>query len=160
MEIRRPLLNLENIPEGRTFLDSIIIVNDSLGNSYLELKNGDEKIATISEGKLLPEIVTSSMQLISINIEELKLSKGGDIYVYKKLPKDEILETKGQYEISIISILRGLLGTAFILLIAFLFSEHKRHIQWKVVGIGIGLQVLVAFLILNPLGIGFLEYFR
>ena len=41
-------LILENIPEGRTFLDSIIVVNDSLGNSYLELKNGDEKIATIS----------------------------------------------------------------------------------------------------------------
>lgn len=153
-------LILENIPEGRTFLDSIIVVNDSLGNSYLELKNGDEKIATISEGKLQPEIVTSSMQLISINNEELKLSKGGDIYIYKKLPKDEILATKGQYEISIASIFRGLLGIAFILLIAFLFSEHKRKIQWKVVGIGIGLQVLVAFLILNPLGIGFLEYFR
>ena len=153
-------LILENIPEGRTFLDSIIVVNDSLGNSYLELKNGDEKIATISEGKLQPEIVTSSMQLISINNEELKLSKGGDIYIYKKLPKDEILTTKGKYEISIVSIFRGLLGIAFILLIAFLFSEHKRKIQWKVVGIGIGLQVLVAFLILNPLGIGFLEYFR
>lgn len=153
-------LILENIPEGRTLLDSIIVVNDSLGNSYLELKNGDEKIATISEGKLQPEIVSSSMQLISINNEELKLSKGGDIYMYKKLPKDEIHATKGQYEISIISVLRGLLGIAFILLIAFLFSEHKRKIQWKVVGIGIGLQVLVAFLILNPLGIGFLEYFR
>jgi concentrative nucleoside transporter, CNT family len=63
-------------------------------------------------------------------------------------------------DISFISILRGLLGITFILLIAFVFSEHKRKIQWKVVGAGLGVQVLVAFLILNPLGIGFLEYFR
>jgi len=63
-------------------------------------------------------------------------------------------------DISLISILRGLLGITFILLIAFVFSEHKRKIQWKVVGAGLGVQVLVAFLILNPLGIGFLEYFR
>jgi len=63
-------------------------------------------------------------------------------------------------DISIISILRGLIGIAFILFLAFLFSEKKRNIPWKVVGIGLGVQLLLAFLILNPLGISFLEYFR
>jgi CNT family concentrative nucleoside transporter len=60
----------------------------------------------------------------------------------------------------LISILRGLIGIAFILLVAFLFSEHKKKIPWKVVGIGIAIQILLAFLILNPLGISFLDYFR
>ncbi len=63
-------------------------------------------------------------------------------------------------EVSIISILRGLIGIILILSIAFIFSEKKNNIQWKVVGIGLGAQVLLAFLILNPFNISFLDYFR
>ena len=36
-------------------------------------------------------------------------------------------------DLSIISILRGLLGIAFILFIAFIFSEQRKNIQWKVI---------------------------
>ena len=60
----------------------------------------------------------------------------------------------------ILSIFRGLLGITFVLFIAFIFSENRKKIHWKTVGIGIGIQVLLAFLILNPAEIGFLEYFR
>lgn len=58
------------------------------------------------------------------------------------------------------SIFRGLLGLVFILAIAFLFSEQRKKIQWKIVVIGLGFQILLAFLILNPFNISFLEYFR
>ena len=57
-------------------------------------------------------------------------------------------------------ILRGILGITFIIIVAFLFSEHKKNIPWKTVGIGIGIQILLAFVILNPLEVYFLEYFR
>ena len=60
----------------------------------------------------------------------------------------------------ILSIFRGILGIVFVLFVAFIFSEQKRKINWKTIGIGIGIQILLAFLILNPAGIGFLEYFR
>ena len=63
-------------------------------------------------------------------------------------------------DLSIVSILRGLVGIAFILFVAFIFSEQRKNIQWKVIFIGIGIQALLAFLIINPLGVGFLEYFR
>ena len=63
-------------------------------------------------------------------------------------------------DVSIISILRGLIGIILILSIAFIFSEKKNNIQWKIVGIGLGAQVLLAFLILNPFNISFLDYFR
>nr|AOE11222.1 nucleoside permease NupC [uncultured bacterium] len=63
-------------------------------------------------------------------------------------------------DISFLSIFRGLIGIAVIISIAFLFSEKKSKISWKVVGIGILFQLILAFLILNPLGISFLEYFR
>ena len=57
-------------------------------------------------------------------------------------------------------ILRGILGITFIIIVAFLFSEHKKNIPWKTVGIGIGIQILLAFVILNPLEVSILEYFR
>jgi len=59
-----------------------------------------------------------------------------------------------------LDILRGILGIIFIIIVAFLFSEHKKSIPWKTVVIGIGIQVLLAFVILNPLEVYFLEYFR
>ena len=63
-------------------------------------------------------------------------------------------------DISFVSILRGIIGIAVVILIAFLFSEKKSKIPWKIVGIGLLFQIVLAFLILNPFGVSFLEYFR
>ena len=63
-------------------------------------------------------------------------------------------------DISFVSILRGIIGIAVIISLAFLFSEKKSKIPWKIVGIGILFQIILAFLILNPSGVSFLEYFR
>ena len=63
-------------------------------------------------------------------------------------------------DISFVSICRGIIGIAVVILIAFLFSEKKSKIPWKIVGIGLLFQIVLAFLILNPFGVSFLEYFR
>ncbi|MEK9619731.1 MAG: nucleoside transporter C-terminal domain-containing protein [Flavobacteriales bacterium] len=63
-------------------------------------------------------------------------------------------------DISLVSILRGVIGIAIVVSIAFLFSENKSKIPWKIVGIGLLFQIVLAFLILNPFGVSFLEYFR
>ena len=63
-------------------------------------------------------------------------------------------------DISFVSILRGIIGIAVIISLAFLFSEKKSKIPWKIVGIGLLFQIILAFLILNPSGVSFLEYFR
>ena len=63
-------------------------------------------------------------------------------------------------DISFVSILRGIIGIAVVVSIAFLFSENKSKIPWKIVGIGLLFQIVLAFLILNPFGVSFLEYFR
>tara|TARA_B100000035_G_C21002060_1_gene555438 strand:+ start:23 stop:1336 length:1314 start_codon:yes stop_codon:yes gene_type:complete len=63
-------------------------------------------------------------------------------------------------DISFVSILRGVIGIAVVVSIAFLFSENKSKIPWKIVGIGLLFQIILAFLILNPFGVSFLEYFR
>ena len=42
------------------------------------------------------------------------------------------------------SLLRGVLGLALILGLAILFSNNRRRISWRLVGTGIGLQVVLA----------------
>jgi CNT family concentrative nucleoside transporter len=63
-------------------------------------------------------------------------------------------------DISFISILRGVIGVLLVIAIAYVFSEKRSKISWKVVGYGLIFQISLAFLILNPFGILFLEYFR
>lgn len=49
----------------------------------------------------------------------------------------------------LVSIPRGILGMAALILIAYLFSTNKKAISWRVVGIGLGTQLVLAFSILN-----------
>lgn len=46
------------------------------------------------------------------------------------------------------SLLRGLLGMAVIVAIAWVFSAKRKQVDWKVVGIGIAFQLVMALLIL------------
>lgn len=50
--------------------------------------------------------------------------------------------------ISMTSIMRGLLGMAVLVGLAYLASENKKAINWKLVGKGLAIQLLFAFLIL------------
>jgi CNT family concentrative nucleoside transporter len=50
---------------------------------------------------------------------------------------------------SVDSLWRGILGMAVLILISFLFSANKRAINWKTVGIGVGIQLLLAIGILK-----------
>ena len=58
------------------------------------------------------------------------------------------------------TILRGILGITFIILLAFFTSENKKKINWRLIGICIAFQFLLAFLILNPLDLKFLDFFN
>jgi len=47
------------------------------------------------------------------------------------------------------NILRALLGIAFLIGVAYLFSSKKKDINWTQVAIGLGMQLIFAFMILN-----------
>lgn len=49
----------------------------------------------------------------------------------------------------IISILRGILGIAFLLAIAYAFSTSRKDINWRLVTIGMALQFILALLVLK-----------
>jgi CNT family concentrative nucleoside transporter len=50
---------------------------------------------------------------------------------------------------SFISLLRGLLGLGVLVGIGFLISERRRAIQWRVIFIGLAVQIVIAFLVLK-----------
>ncbi|MCF8378595.1 MAG: Na+ dependent nucleoside transporter [Bacteroidales bacterium] len=64
-----------------------------------------------------------------------------------------------KYKFNLITLLRGMLGIFVILLITYLFSENRKAISWKVVGLGLLTQILLAIGILTmPLLQTFFEY--
>ena len=79
------LLLFKNIPESKTYIDSMFVVNDINGNSTIVLQNGDQKIATIKDGFVIPEKVTYKMKVISVNLEQLILQIDGDLHTYNKV---------------------------------------------------------------------------
>lgn len=81
------LIIFKNIPESKTFVDSIFVENDAFGNSSIVLKNGNQLIATITKDGIEPEVVTQVLKLIYVDEKELKLSNNGDIYVYNRITK-------------------------------------------------------------------------
>ena len=62
--------------------------------------------------------------------------------------------------ISFVSVLRGLLGIATLIGIAWLFSSNRKAVSWKVVGIGLAMQLVLAVGILYvPFVQSFFEFF-
>jgi CNT family concentrative nucleoside transporter len=53
-----------------------------------------------------------------------------------------------QTNFSLNSLLRGVLGLAFLIGLAYLFSSNRKKISWKLVGIGLSIQLLLAISIL------------
>ena len=53
----------------------------------------------------------------------------------------------------LVDLLRGMLGVAVMLLICYLFSSNRKSINWRLVGIGIAMQIVLAILILKVPGV-------
>jgi len=61
----------------------------------------------------------------------------------------KLVPTKKAFKFNFISLLRGLGGLLVIFGIAYLFSTNRKAVSWKVVGIGLAIQLLLAIAILQ-----------
>ena len=136
------ILFMEYTPnEVHSKIDSLIIFKNK--NSYsAEFKSGDEKVLTIDENGIQPQKLSSMMELILVNETELQLYSDGSLYIYSK----ELFASK---EFTFISILRGAVGILFFLFLGWIFSVDRKNINWSLVGKGIGLQLIIAILVLK-----------
>ncbi len=62
---------------------------------------------------------------------------------------DSVVNTQLGEGLSFINILRGLLGMLVLIGIAYVFSTNRKAISWKIVGIGLLIQILVAIGVLQ-----------
>lgn len=67
----------------------------------------------------------------------------------------QVLPREISNDISWQGILRGILGIIVIIFIAILFSKNRKAINWRTVGVGLGIQLLLGITILKGEDIGF-----
>ncbi|HSV87518.1 MAG TPA: nucleoside transporter C-terminal domain-containing protein [Bacteroidales bacterium] len=116
--------------------------------------NGQISLTYFSKGQLLASYsgtdAGSGFLPVEFIIEKLEayqliLSDGSNLY-YLSYGKPEVLQAQG---FTFYQLLRGLLGMVSIIFIAWIFSTNRRAVNWKTVGIGLGIQILLAFAILK-----------
>ena len=104
----------------------------------------------------LPKDTVRSYKIVEITDSILTLSENETIYSFSAIKKskeiaaieaeDKILPSKG---FSMNSLWRGVLGMFVLLIISFLFSANRRAVDWRKVGIGLSIQLIIAIGVLK-----------
>lgn len=125
-------------------LDSTVLVRE--GNTSMMLHYSDgAHVATVIGDSIIQEIGVQTVTLSSYKTG-IRLKGGGIntvVYQPTQMKPDEGMS------FSISSILRGLLGMTFLIFIAYLFSTNRSAINWSLIGKGLALQFIIAFLVLK-----------
>ncbi len=94
----------------------------------------------------ITEQTERTLVLKDVNTKLSFLSESHPDYVKIDTKEDTIIDNGG---FTSKSFFRGVLGMLFLILIAFLFSSNRKAINWKTVGIGLSLQIFIAFGVLK-----------
>lgn len=150
---------------------------NSSTTDYLELKEGgyDLKISSdslIQKGDYLVQdnflflfengadaptkrftIETKSDSVLTLKSRDKAYSFFSSNKIKPIIEKSELISSEG---FTITSLWKGILGMLSLLALAYMFSANKKAINWRTVGIGIFIQLVLAVGILK---IGFVQYF-
>ncbi|UXP32005.1 NupC/NupG family nucleoside CNT transporter [Reichenbachiella agarivorans] len=92
-----------------------------------------------AQDSLLLGVSVDSISVDSIHLVAAPVSHGHDLITHEQDSTED----------GFVSVLRGMLGIVVLLLIAWLFSSNRKAISWKIVGIGLGIQLLLAVGVLH-----------
>ena len=151
----------------------VSLVNVSPSDSF-SLKDGEFNYSLLSKDSLvakgsfihqnnlltlnysLPKDTVRSYKIVEITDSILTLSENETIYSYRAIKKSkEIAATEAKNKIlpskgfSVNSLWRGVLGMFVLLIISFLFSANRRAVDWRKVGIGLSIQLIIAIGVLK-----------
>lgn len=157
------LLDTSNININSTDTKPLIIQK----NTELKLNQGSFKLKDASgdyifQNKVLvfyydtPFEMTKRFKIKNLTDSTLVLSQKENIYKFVVKPQskkettvaeaNQIIPNQG---FSFNSLWRGALGMVSLIVIAFLFSSNRKAIDWKIVGIGLAFQLLIAIGVLK-----------
>ncbi|GIZ16443.1 NupC/NupG family nucleoside CNT transporter [Capnocytophaga catalasegens] len=139
--------------------------------NYLEFNQGNYKLIIpqdsindtgnyIEQNKFLVLFPQQKTTSIPLNIQSLTDStlhfslNGKEILAIaqkelKKIPQNAENTLKPSVGLTLSGVIRGIVGMIALLLIAYLFSSNRKRINWKTVGIGLSLQLLLAIGVLR-----------
>ena len=80
---------------------------------------------------------TSEVSQISDTVKSGLLGESGQV-----IPREQT------FDFNLVRLLRGLLGMAVLILIAFIFSNNRKSVSWRVVYVGLAIQLVLAICIL------------
>lgn len=137
-----------NIPiqNEELMIDSMSTYFNEIGAPSLSYFSEGELVATRELGVTQSAMENQRFEILELGSDKLVLEDENNV-LYSFIVKME--KASMQSTFSIMSILRGLLGMAFLLLVAFIFSTDRKNIDWRLVGIGLGLQIVLALLVLK-----------
>ena len=142
--------------------DSFIIKDGAFNYSLLSKDSLVAKGSYIHQNNLLtlnyslPKDTVRSYKIVEITDSILTLSENETLYSFNAIKKskeiavievnNKILPSKG---FSMNSLWRGVLGMFVLLIISFLFSANRRAVDWRKVGIGLSIQLIIAIGVLK-----------
>ena len=144
----------------RLIEDSLVLTVDfeiSLDSLVYHIENNKPTIFNYSKGMLISKIsdngVSVKQKIIKFEVDKcdkhsLVLLRNDILFVFQVKQTKEIV-APAKFDFNIISILRGLLGLFVLIAISFIFSKNRKAISWRVVGIGLLIQILLALSILK-----------
>ena len=142
--------------------DSFSIKDGEFNYSLLSKDSLVAKGTYIHQNNLLtlnyssPKDTVRSYKIVGITDSILTLSENETLYFFSAIKKskeiatieaeNKILPSKG---FSMNSLWRGVLGMFVLLIISFLFSANRRAVDWRKVGIGLSIQLIIAIGVLK-----------
>jgi CNT family concentrative nucleoside transporter len=126
-------------------IDSVITRTDSTGSAIIFYSKGDKELS-FSNGKLQNHRVELHYQIDSltenrIQFHELNGSNEAFVLTYTPIVHESQMSAQ--------SIMRGLLGILFLLIVCWLLSSNRGAIKWRLVLTGLTIQFVFAVLVLK-----------
>jgi CNT family concentrative nucleoside transporter len=130
-------------PDISPSANMITVETDSVGNATVIYKNEGVTIAKTTKNgvQFIQDPMDIKILAVDDNILNIYVLDQG-IFEFER----EVIDSGG---FSMMSILRGILGMAFLLGVAYLFSANRGAIDWQLVWKGILFQIVIALLVLK-----------
>ncbi len=123
---------------------------------------GNISVYAIPSNTILQTSIPDLTNQTSVYTDSTSLSEdslAGTISLPSKVNTSNIIPVKTTYKFNFFILIRGIIGMIVIIIIAYIFSENRNAISWRVVGLGLLLQIILAIGVLQvPFIQMFFEY--
>lgn len=128
----------------KSFFLSLVAVFLLTTSSLIAQETGTKKISSTTTEKV-SHTEAILIDSTNINVPKAEIANTSETTTSNET-KNTIIESQG---FSLNSLWRGILGMITLVFIAFLFSSNRKAINWKIVGIGLTFQLLIAIGVLK-----------